>query len=410
MDLAEALSDHNDVTIYAEPTMDPMVCPVPVRPLDQSSLKELQQCDRLVTVLGNSWLHGGALKVARSSPSIVILHDVMLAGLFLSTVPRPELEEVLTRYYGSAATSNALRSVDTGHSVWEGGEALRMPLFEAAIEKARGVVVHSQFAADLVRACTIAPVTVIPLAFRNPHSADNEPSETPNSPYVLTLGHANANKCHEMVMDALARLDMPEVRYVIAGSITPDRRATLAKHAIQVGVTDQVVMTGQISDTHVAALVRRAALCVNLRKPTFESGSASLLEQMEAGKPVVVFDHGCYSDVPEEVAIKIPTDSDADSLAAVLRAYLLDDPRLSSIGQRASAYVAANHSFDLYARQLTEFFDVVDAADPLTRLAASVASLTSEWNMPTGSGLPLRWAESIGSILGMSSVSRFNEP
>jgi len=346
-------------------------------------------------------LHAGALKVARSVPSIVILHDIMLAGLFVNAIPPPELREILTRYYGPERADEAMATVGHGTSIWDGDDALQMPLFEAALEHAVGVIVHSEFAADLVRATTIAPVGVIPLAFGDARDQSVVDIDVPFPTFVLTLGQANENKCHEVVIDALRQLKVHDTAYIIAGAITARRRATLMQRAEDAGVGERVIITGQITDAEVRGLLRRATVCVTLRRPTFESGSASLLEQLQARRPVVVLDHGCYSDVPDDAVVKVSVDVDADGLAVVLNSLLMDEQQRGDIGRRAAAYVAAEHTIEEYARRLVEFFDTVDGSTPCTDLAVCVAAWSRRWNTPSGSQLPSRWAAEVSTMLGV---------
>ena len=170
VDLAVALSTIGEVVLFAEPTASPLPCPVPLRPVSGAAVAEVAACDRLITVLDNAAGHAGALRIARSTRSIVVLHDLVLDRLFLSSLPRSELEPLMVRLFGREAAESAFSRLNTSLSVWAGEERSRMGLYEAAIERAAGVVVHDPTLVDRVRQGTIVPVAEMPRAGEVPAS------------------------------------------------------------------------------------------------------------------------------------------------------------------------------------------------------------------------------------------------
>ena len=49
-----------------------------------------------------------------------------------------------------------------------------------------------------------------------------------------------------------------------------------------------------------------ADVVLNLRYPTLGETSGAALRVMAAGRPLVVFDHGWYGELPDEAAVKVP--------------------------------------------------------------------------------------------------------
>ena len=302
---AAALAELAEVTIFAEPTMQPLDCPFPLRMIDDGLIRTH---DHVVTVIGDSPFHVNAFWAARRMPSVVILHDVLIAHLVAAAMSLPDLSRELTRWYGPRQAAIVMRAARTPRPFWDGPTPLDAPLFEAAIELAAGVVVHSNFAVDVVGPRTIAPVRVVPLAYETPWSGSAlvEPIDDRGGAVLLTLGHVNSNKCHELVIEALAEIADPAVRYVVAGLVTDRRRRSLEGLAASLGVGSQVDIVGHVSADRVSELLRSATVCMNLRMPAIEGASASLVEQMAAGKCVVVLDHGCYTDAPDDAVVKLP--------------------------------------------------------------------------------------------------------
>jgi glycosyltransferase involved in cell wall biosynthesis len=393
---ATALAELADVTIFAEPTIHPLDCPLPLRLIDDGRIRTH---DHVVTVIGDSPFHVDTFLAARRMPSVVILHDVLIAHLVATAMPLRDLSRELVRWYGPRQAAIVMRSARTPRPFWDGPTPLDAPLFESAIEFATGVVVHSNFAADVVCPRTIAPVRVVPLAYETPRSgsAPVKPIDD-GSAVLLTLGHANPNKCHELVIEALAELADPTVRYVVAGLVTDRRRRSLEGLATSLGVGSRVDIVGHVSADRVSELLRSATVCMNLRMPALEGASASLVEQMAAGKCVVVFDHGCYADAPDDAVVKLPTNATPPVVAQAVRDLLDSSARRECLAERARRHVATVHSAKRYASQLLDFFGEVESAEPLTRLVRRVASVTRSWGMPHGSPLAHRWAAAITSM------------
>ncbi|MCU1393896.1 MAG: glycosyltransferase [Ilumatobacteraceae bacterium] len=401
LQMALALSELADVTIFAEPTSQPLACPLPLRTIHDHLIRDH---DHVITVLGDSRFHVQTFWAARRLPSIVILHDVLLAHLVAASLSFDDLRDELVRFYGHDVAAIVMHGAATPRPFWDGPDSLDAPLFEPALESAMGVVVHSTFAGERVSSSIFAPVRVIPLAYESPWEAAPTWSGLRNESVLFTLGNANVNKCHELVIEALAELGDPTVRYVIAGSVTSQRSAHLTGLAAALGVGDQVDVLGTVSADTAAQTLDRATLCMNLRDPALEGGSASLVEQMAAGKCVMVFDHGCYSDAPDDAVVKISVQSTPQSLAQTIRELLADENRREGVGGRARHHASTNHTFEAYARNLLDFLTEVEATAPVNRVVRRVAATSRSWNMSPGSPLARRWARTIATLFDPPDV------
>ena len=50
--------------------------------------------------------------------------------------------------------------------------------------------------------------------------------------------------------------------------------------------------------------------CVSLRSPTMGETSGTAIRALSLGKPLVVSDVGWFSELPDDVALKVPVDED----------------------------------------------------------------------------------------------------
>ena len=87
--------------------------------------------------------------------------------------------------------------------------------------------------------------------------------------------------------------------------------------------------------------------------------SAAVVQALSVGKPLIVSDVGWFSELPDDVVVKIPVDHlEVDMLAAALERLADDRPLREELGRSARAHVEKEHSLeraaDLYAAALED--------------------------------------------------------
>jgi glycosyltransferase involved in cell wall biosynthesis len=110
------------------------------------------------------------------------------------------------------------------------------------------------------------------------------------------------------------------------------------------GVLAHTVVTGHVPFGELAAHVELADVVAHLRYPTARETSAALLRVLAQGRPTVMTDLEQLSDIPADAVLRAdPTDEEGAVTRALLR--LADSPALRvSLGERAAAYVAREHT------------------------------------------------------------------
>src|SRR6185312_17078848 len=159
---------------------------------------------------------------------------------------------------------------------------------------------------------------------------------------------------------------------------------------IRLGLTKQVTFEYSVTNERLLAIKNETDVFLNLRFPNTEGASGSLIEMMNAGRPVIAYRAGCYAEIPDGAAVLIDR---AEGLEMVTRAMeeLLVDPALRvTVGAAGQDYVRPNDSAS-YVRQFKQF--VLDIGDDLKRRAqfvvpardgrswsgANVAPADAEW-------------------------------
>ncbi len=341
--------------------------------------------------------HVDLYEVSRRIPGICILHDFVLhhffAAYYLEHIRQPgEYVAAMERLYGAAGGDAARASITAGgERVWESEQSVDYPFFEEVLSGARGVIAHSEFFRAHVERVWAGPLRHMPLPYPlEPHATTISRGELgvpAGRSLIVTIGHVNPNKRVDATIEALGRLraSAPAFYYVIAGPC-PDRyRRELEALARKAGIGDSINFAGRVSEEKLHSLLTHADICVNLRYPVMEGASASAIEEMLHGKPVVVSDVGFYAELPADAVFRIDPHS-VDQLAATLGQLLADPALRQSVGERAREFAAAEFRADSYAVQLLDFAREIRRASPVLaltdRLAAECARIGVGAQMP----------------------------
>ncbi len=355
----------------------------PVAPIvrfarDPLALTRLHRADAIVYNVGNDVAsHRAVLAVAGARPGVVVLHDAVMrhyyGGLVADrTWSAARYLRTVGLHHGPRATEAVARARRPGGDLWSAPETWEQaPLFAEALAGATGAVVHNGAMEADVRAAWSGPVARLALP-GYPRSPLPDPPH--GDPVVLVgLGGVTANRRIEDVIAVLAARPAlaRRVRYVVAGAPGDARYGRMLRERIAGdGLEDVVRLLGYVPDDELDGLLASAHAFVNLRHPSTEGASASLLAQASTGRPVVVTDGGSFRDVPADVVAKVPP-GDLDALASTLER-LVEDPaervRLGAAGARW----AAERTPRAYADGIAAFLTEIAGLAPLLALADRV--------------------------------------
>lgn len=312
--------------------------------------------DALLYQIGNSAPHhAGIYRAAREIPGVVVLHEYMLHHLVRElTLDRGDgaaYVEAMRYAAGASGERAARRLLDTHHPV----DVWRFPLFEPLVDRSRGLIVHSRFAARRIHASrAAAAVEVVPfpvdLAALPPADEASRGAAraalgtAPDAFVVATFGFVTPHKRLAPTLAAFARLRdrLPAAELWICGEVSPhfDLAALLAEHG-GAGVR----VTGRLALDDFHAAMRGCDVAVNLRHPTGGETSASLLRLLGSGVPTLVTDTGSFAELPDGVAAKVPIDErEADLLFALLDRLAADAALRRALGRAARDHVRSEHS------------------------------------------------------------------
>jgi glycosyltransferase involved in cell wall biosynthesis len=171
---------------------------------------------------------------------------------------------------------------------------------------------------------------------------------------ILAVGAVSTRKAYDQLVTALAALPDLDWRLTIAGSLTlqADTTAALRDTVDRSGVSERIVLTGALDDSHLAALYAKADLFA--MSSLFEGYGMALTEALARGLPIVASSGGAAADtLPELAAIKVQP-GDITGLTAALRRVMSDDAMRRRMGDAAWAAAALLPSWDDTAREIAD--------------------------------------------------------
>jgi len=332
--------------------------------------------DAVVYQIGNSAPHHATIyRTALAVPGVVALHEYMLHHLVRElTLQAGDAEayvEAMRYAAGASGERAARRLLDTHHPV----DPWRFPLFEPLLDRSRGAIVHSRFAARRILASrAAAPVEVVPFpvdlaALPAADEASRRAARAalgiaPETFLVATFGFVTPHKRLEPTLAAFAALrrERPAAALWICGEVSPhfDLAALLAQHG-----GNGVRVTGRLDFEAFHAALRATDVAVNLRHPTGGETSASLLRLLATGVPTIVTDSGSFAELPDGVVAKLPIDEREGELLRALLVRLADDRALrAALGRAARRHVETRHEVDLAARAYAAAIRRLAACEP----------------------------------------------
>ena len=337
----------------------------------------------LYHVGNNPDAHAWIVDALRREPGIVVLHDFVLhhlvAGMTVGRRDGHSYLDAMEREYGVVGRLLAHGVLDKRiPPLWESRPA-DFPLASYVLEHATGLVVHSRTVRDLVRASGYTgPVWLVPHPAWPIH--DIAPARVAAGPVIGCFGVVNASKRIPELLTATAavRESHPDVTLLLVGPTSPG--FDLDRRLQRLGLAEGgLVREGWADEVRLWSLIAGCDIAVNLRHPTMGETSGSVIRALSLGKPLVVSDVGWFSELPGEVALRIPPgDDEVDVLAAALELLVTRADVRAAMGAAGAELARREHDLsrvaELYAAALEEAAGGGAVADAVLREVSEAAA------------------------------------
>jgi glycosyltransferase involved in cell wall biosynthesis len=327
--------------------------------------------DRYDTVyfhLANNPWHEFVYEACLRHSGICVFHDVVMHHFIAQAMVEdgeqvPRYEALLTAEHGDLGTRLArLKFLGVAREL----EKFLFPLSRHISRAAAGLVVHSEDSRERLLAAagdSGTPIEVIPhhAGGSPPQVADIDRAEArrrlrlPREAFIVGhLGFLTLPKQPGAVVAGFARLnrERPDARLVMVGA---DKTGGAFERAIgQQGIQGVVDRVGYADLARFYLYLKAFDVVINLRYPTAGESSGTFARALAEGRATIVNNHGSFSEVPRDVAVKVEVDGDqgaqlGDQLVALARDRKLRSRLEANAREYARAVLDPRRCADLYA-------------------------------------------------------------
>lgn len=313
--------------------------------------------------------HGWIVEALHRRPGIVVLHDFVLhhlvAGLTLGRRDGQAYLGAMEREGGIAGRLLAHGVIENRiPPLWE-SRPQDFPLAREVLDHATGLIVHSRHVEECARrAGYVGPIR------RIPHPAwpgdGVEPAAVPGAPLIGCFGNLNASKRVPQLLEAFASLRRRhrDARLLLVGAVAPRFRLDDRLERLGLADSDAVHREDYVSEHRLWSLMASCDVCVSLRWPTMGETSGSVLRALSLGRPLVVSDVGWFSELPDDVALKVPVDGhEVELLTGALELLASSDSSRAAMRHAARDYVAREHDLQRVADAYVETLELAAGGD-----------------------------------------------
>lgn len=308
--------------------------------------------------MGNNRCHNDLYQMSLRYPGLVVLHDVNLHHFVADGTIGQQNYAAYSRELGYV---QGMTGINLAWRIKQGQQAhpiAELPLFNRLADSSLGLIVHNQYAQAQVRTSnTAVPLCIIP-ELMTPRTGQPRRAALawPADALIFAaLGQVTQAKQPQMILRAFQQVHQthPQARFLFVGEVLPE--VDLASLLTELSLNDVVHSTGFVEglDSFID-WISTADIVLNLRYPTGGETSAAALRAMAAARPVIVFDHGWYSELPGTAVRKIPVLDEAALQTAMQQ--LADQPHLrQQMGEVAQQTIAQDYAPAAAARAYAAF-------------------------------------------------------
>ncbi|HSH04306.1 MAG TPA: glycosyltransferase family 4 protein [Anaerolineae bacterium] len=381
-DLIPHLATHTNLTLITNPQLPPTLSfRAPFNPLDTQTTSPLKQelnevekstipqipidhypnhhqkFDLTLYQMGNSLHHQFMYPYLLRYPGVIMLHDYILHHFIHALNHTPNSPTPYAQTLGHAHGRPGLTLANQILNQQSSPPWFDLPLNQHLIDTSLALLTHSHYTANLLRAHRPdRPIHVIP-QLMSPTDAPHLRAKLPwpvDATIIASAGQVTRNKQLDRALRAFARLrpQHPNLYYLIIGAPNP-QEFDLDPLLTELKIHDAVHLTGYVPDLNTfIRWFHTADIIVNLRYPTAGETSATALRALAAARPLIVYDHGWYSELPATTTLKIPPQDD-EALYQALHTLVTNPQQRRALGRAGQTHIHNHHQPATIAHQYT---------------------------------------------------------
>jgi len=323
--------------------------------------------DALLYQIGNNLHHAGAYHAALRYPGVAVLHEFNLHHLVAElTIKRNDWDAYL-REVAHDAGPQALEYARRVQALETGPDYEGVPMMRRILERSRALIVHSRYMEERVREAGFqGPLGRIPhgawiveadrMGFRHRLGLDE------TTPLAGIFGFLKPYKRIAESLRAFRRLVRlePRAKMILVGEPHPDLPLASLIRTLDLSAAVRVLGFAPMED--FLGYLAACDVVLNLRYPTVGESSGTLLRALGMGKATLVSDVGSFSELPDEICLKVPVGAGEEDLIFEYLNLLVSRPAIrEALGKRARAWVEQTCTWKKVAGQYLSFLEAVAA-------------------------------------------------
>ena len=326
--------------------------------------------DRVLYHFGNSPFHQHMFGLLEEVPGIVVLHDFFLAHV-ISNMEATKYQpgawsKALYQSHGYTALQQWFHSSELENAI------MRYPCNMGVLEKALGVIVHSEYSRRLAIQWYGEGVTdhwaVVPL-LRVP-SVDLDRAEArrklnlgKDDFVVCSFGMLGPTKLNHRLLEAWRASTLAQcnncVLIFVGENDNGEYGTELLTMVSESGLSERISITGWADAATFRHYLAAADMAVQLRTLSRGETSAAVLDCMNYALPTIVNTNGSMVDLPDEGVWKLPDEFSNGELITALEALKQDSARRQQLGENAREIIRTRHAPRHCAAQYAEAIESI---------------------------------------------------
>jgi len=318
---------------------------------------------RIYNMGNNPRFHGYIYEAALTCPGLIILHDVVLYYLTVGFYQnRDMLYSKIYEMAGAQGLNRIKKFTRCGENLLECKHlAPYLPLNSEILESGNKIMVHSDYAYKKISGTEKEPKQIKKISMVD-HVASirNENSiiekrvlfhkyGIPEDALILgSFGYIDKTKLNHVICQVVNSLNGKfnnKLVYLMVGEGS----------YVDASLGPQIRKTGYVDLGEFNSFIQHVDVVINLRYPSMGETSGAIIRALGFGKPCIVSDDAWFSELPDDVAIKVENENvDKELYESLLR--FLDDPRLmEGLSHKAKQYIRKKHSLNKISAEIAEF-------------------------------------------------------
>jgi glycosyltransferase involved in cell wall biosynthesis len=387
----------------------------PIRTLDWFR-SHANEYDRILYHMGNSSYHIEIQEMSEQFPGVVVLHDFYLSALSLQRASRDsDLGRLFREFYdshGYRALDEYSQSEDLGELLWS------YPCCISVHSNALGLIVHSNFSKSLVQryfpSVTPADYTTITQLKTPRIRTDRDVARAmlgiaENDFVICSFGLLGPNKANYRLLRSWLDSQLvahSNARLIFVGENEKGTYGQALEDAIsKIHVRGSIKITGWVSDDTYRLYLDAADVSVQLRSLSRGETSASVLECMLSGLPVIVNANGSMAELNPNAVWMLQDEFTDGDLTSALEALWSDPKQRETLGSAARREILEKNKPHICGERYFEAIEgfYLQRSRNLKELVSSIASIDSD---SISDDEAKRWAASIDRSIPLRGRQR----